>query len=156
RIGVRLTPINFHLGADEVGYILRDCDAKVFVAAGRFADVAARASQDIPALRTRIAVDGDIPGFERYRALLEAQAETDLADPVLGVSMLYTSGSTGKPKGVARPSAPPVAGTTSQIYLGGYNPGTDLHLCTGPLYHAAPLAYSLTIPLLGGAGVVLM
>src|SRR4051794_18977130 len=106
RIGVRLTPINFHLGADEVAYILRDCDAKVFVAAARFADVAARASEDIAELRTRIAVGGDIPGFERHRALTETHVETDIADPVLGGNMLYTSGSTGKPKGVARPSAP--------------------------------------------------
>jgi len=156
RIGARFTPINFHLGAEEVAYILRDCDAKVFVAAARFADVAVRASQDLPALRARIAVDGDIPGFERDRALLETQSDADIESPSLGVSMLYTSGSTGKPKGVARPAATPVAGTTQQTALGGYNPGTDLHLATGPLYHAAPLGYSLTIPLLGGAGVVLM
>jgi long-chain acyl-CoA synthetase len=157
RIGVRLTPINFHLGADEVAYILRDCDAKVFVAAARFSEVAARASQGIAELHTRIAADGDIPGFEPYRALVESYSTDDIPDPVLGVNMLYTSGSTGKPKGVARPSAPPPVGTaTSQIYRGDYTPGTDLHLCTGPLYHAAPLAYSLVIPLLGGAGVVLM
>ena len=157
RIGVRLTPINFHLGADEVAYILRDCDAKVFVAAARFADVAVRASRDQPALRAKIAVDGDIPGFERYRALLETQSPADIDDPVLGVNMLYTSGSTGKPKGVARASAAPAAGATQQTALGGgYTPGTDLHLVTGPLYHAAPLGYSLLGPLLGGAGVVLM
>jgi long-chain acyl-CoA synthetase len=158
RIGVRLTPINFHLGADEVGYILRDCDAKVFMASARFADVAAPASRDIAELRTRIAVGGEIPGFEARDALLEPYAETDIADPVLGGNMLYTSGSTGKPKGVARPSNPPpgVATATSRIYTGGYQPGADLHLCTGPLYHAAPLAYSLALPLLGGAGVVLM
>lgn len=156
RIGVRLTPINFHLGADEVAYILRDCDAKVFVAAARFAEVAARASQGIAELHTRIAVGGDIPGFEHQLALVEAYSADDIPDPVLGVSMLYTSGSTGKPKGVARPSAPPVGAVTSQPHLGNYAPGKDLHLCTGPLYHSAPLSYSLVIPLLGGAGVVLM
>jgi long-chain acyl-CoA synthetase len=156
RIGVRLTPINFHLGADEVAYILRDCDAKVFVAAARFADVAARAAEGIAELHTRISVAGEISGFEPHRALVEAYSGDDISDPVLGVNMLYTSGSTGKPKGVARPSAPPVGTVTSQIYRGNYAPGSDLHLCTGPLYHAAPLAYSLVIPLLGGAGVVLM
>jgi long-chain acyl-CoA synthetase len=156
RIGVRLTPINFHLGADEVGYILRDCDAKVFASAARFADVAVRASQGIAELHTRIALDGDIAGFEPFRPLLEAYSSADLADPVLGVSMLYTSGSTGKPKGVARPSAPPAAAVASRTHLGQYRAGEDLHLCTGPLYHAAPLAYSLVMPLLAGAGVVLM
>jgi len=31
-----------------------------------------------------------------------------------------------------------------------------MHLCTGPLYHAAPLAFSLAAPLNAGVGVVLM
>ncbi len=31
-----------------------------------------------------------------------------------------------------------------------------MHLCTGPLYHAAPLAFSLAIPLAYGVGVVVM
>ena len=34
--------------------------------------------------------------------------------------------------------------------------GTDLHLCAGPLYHAAPLAFSLSVPLGVGVGVVMM
>jgi long-chain acyl-CoA synthetase len=156
RIGVRLTAINFHLGAEEVGYILRDCDAKVFVAAARFGDVAARAAASSPELHTRIAVGGDIEGFERYRTLVQSYSDANVDAPVLGVNMLYTSGSTGKPKGVARPSVPPVPRTLSPAFSGAYRPGEDLHLCTGPLYHAAPLAYSLVIPFLNGTGVVLM
>src|SRR5439155_4943769 len=34
--------------------------------------------------------------------------------------------------------------------------GPSMHLCTGPLYHAAPLAFSLAAPLAQGMGVVLM
>ena len=156
RIGVRLTPINFHLGAEEVAYILQDCDAKVFVASASFADVAARAAQNVPTLHTRIAVRGSIPGFESYRELVEEHPPEDIADPTLGLNMMYTSGSTGKPKGVARASAPPFGRVTSSNYRGEYRAGSDLHLCTGPLYHAAPLAYSLVLPLLAGAGVVIM
>jgi len=37
-----------------------------------------------------------------------------------------------------------------------YRPGESVHLCTGPLYHAAPLGFSLATPLLNGATVVLM
>ena len=40
RSGLRLTPVNWHLTADEAGYILDDCEAKAFVADARFADVA--------------------------------------------------------------------------------------------------------------------
>jgi long-chain acyl-CoA synthetase len=68
--------------------------------------------------------------------------------------MLYTSGTTGRPKGVHRPSAPSV---TQVLNLFGYSEsGTDAHLCTGPLYHAAPLAFSLALPLAFGVGVVVM
>jgi long-chain acyl-CoA synthetase len=39
--------------------------------------------------------------------------------------------------------------------MAGYRPG-DVHLCTGPLYHAAPLLFSLTVPLLVGVRTVVM
>ena len=45
----------------------------------------------------------------------------------------------------------------AQVNLYGYSEGSeDVHLCTGPLYHAAPLAFSLAAPLAFGVGVVLM
>jgi long-chain acyl-CoA synthetase len=69
--------------------------------------------------------------------------------------MLYTSGSTGRPKGVLRPAAVPQLAAIASVES--YRPGArHRHLCTGPLYHAAPLVFSLTVPLMLGAGVVLM
>ena len=32
RVGVRITPINWHLSAEEMGYILDNCDAQLFFA----------------------------------------------------------------------------------------------------------------------------
>jgi long-chain acyl-CoA synthetase len=46
--------------------------------------------------------------------------------------------------------------TTAVAAANRYDPATDVHLCTGPLYHAAPLAFSLAAPLAYGVGVVLM
>jgi len=68
--------------------------------------------------------------------------------------MLYTSGTTGRPKGVFRPtqsSAP-----TLSTVAANYEPGKSVHLCAGPLYHAAPLSFSLAIPNAYGATVVMM
>jgi long-chain acyl-CoA synthetase len=36
------------------------------------------------------------------------------------------------------------------------HPPGSVHLCTGPLYHAAPFAFSMVVPLATGAGLVLM
>ena len=66
--------------------------------------------------------------------LASAPAVPEFA-PEPGASMLYTSGTTGNPKGVHHRPAP-----IRLPNIAGYVPG-DANLCTGPLYHAAPLEH---------------
>jgi long-chain acyl-CoA synthetase len=154
RGGFRLTPVNWHLTGEEAAYIVDDCEAKALIAHGSLAPLASAARAGADAVAIGLAIGGAIDGFQDYDLALGAESGDPLVDPMPGGTMLYTSGTTGRPKGVYRPPTE-VAAPVANIY--GYEEGgDDLHLCTGPLYHAAPLAFSLAIPLSLGVGVVVM
>ena len=159
RSGLRLTTVNWHLTGPEIDYIVRDCEARAIVADASFADAVTQAVAGNDTLVLRLAVGGEIPGFASYDGALAEQSPKPLPDPQLGRTMLYTSGTTGRPKGVERqgPARPATESALYQAIIAASRATPDgVHLCTGPLYHAAPLAFSLALPLSLGLGVVLM
>jgi long-chain acyl-CoA synthetase len=153
RAGLRLTAINWHLTAEEAAYIINDSDAKAIIIDERFAAVGEYLALHCPQATIRFAIGGAIRGFEDYSRSISQEDAEDIADPILGSLMLYTSGTTGRPKGVHREQPAP---TNALGIQDNYRPGESIHLCTGPLYHAAPLAFSLATPYLFGATVVMM
>ncbi len=153
RGGFRLTTVNWHLTPEEAGYIVDDCEAKALITAAPLSDLARSCLEHAPACKVALVAGGDVDGLERYEAALGDESPQDVETTIAGTTMLYTSGTTGRPKGVHRPPA----AASATVNLFGYDEtGGDVHLCTGPLYHAAPLAFSLAQPLAYGASVVLM
>jgi long-chain acyl-CoA synthetase len=145
--GLYVVPVNWHQLAPEVGYILTDSEARVFVAAERFAAVAAEAA-DLAGIKARFAV-GSIAGFEPLTALGDDGLTSRPEPRTHGAPMLYTSGTSGRPKGVRRPLTgldPDVAtGAQSTWFFGlfGLAPYDDhVHLCGSPLYHTAVLNFA--------------
>jgi fatty-acyl-CoA synthase len=160
RSGLHYTAINSHLRAGEIQYILDDCGAKAVVASAALHD--AVAGLDLSRMAERLSVGGPLPGFDLYDERVAAWPATPIADECEGREMLYSSGTTGKPKGVRKslpatpvgdPSAVPVQIATN-LRAVGIGPGA-VYLSPAPLYHAAPLVYSMSVQRMGGTVVVL-
>jgi acyl-CoA synthetase (AMP-forming)/AMP-acid ligase II len=157
RSGLYHTPVNRHLSPAEVAYILDDCGARAVVTSARLA----AAAGELVRIDTGIGLmmDGAVHGFEAYEEAIAACAPEALDEEIEGSAMLYSSGTTARPKGILRPlsGAPFGSGTAADQFLAElYGFGEDtVYLCPAPLYHAAPLIFSLAVQRCGGT-VVLM
>jgi long-chain acyl-CoA synthetase len=146
--GWYLVPINHHLVAPEIAYILRDSGAKVFIAHDRFADASIAAADEVDLPESgRLAV-GDIKGFGDYYEVRDAQPTTLPEDRTMGDVMNYTSGTTGNPKGIHRKlmGVTPEEGALAMsglLFLFGIMPQDDnVHIIGSPLYHTAVLRFA--------------
>ncbi|HEX5616291.1 MAG TPA: AMP-binding protein [Acidimicrobiia bacterium] len=158
--GLYYTALSSRLTAEETAYIVNDCGAQAFITSGYKADVAEEISDQIPNVRIRLMLDRTIDGFESYEAAIAAASPEPLPEPrIAGKDMLYSSGTTGRPKGVKH-TAPsdPLDQATSVTFLGqmllGYRDDM-VYLSPAPLYHAAPLRFTMAVQQVGGCAVIM-
>jgi long-chain acyl-CoA synthetase len=159
RSGLYFTPINTRLAADEAAYVVDDCGATVLFAADAVGPLAEAVRPLVPNVRRFVAVGGAIDGYETLESFLEGNPATPLADEREGSPMLYSSGTTGRPKGVRRLTSGQPYGSENPVgpllcSVMGFGPGLR-YLTPAPLYHSAPLVWSMAIHRTGGTLVLM-
>jgi fatty-acyl-CoA synthase len=147
RSGLYYVPISPRLTATEIAYILGDCRPKALFVDPEYAHLAAQALAVLGHQGNDIACYDIAVPIDDYK---EPPA-------VEGGDMLYTSGTTGKPKGVRRALSGDALGRDARrvervktLFGLGHD---SVFLSTAPLYHAAPLRFTLNLLRTGGTVV---
>ena len=158
RVGAVVVPVNPQLKAEEVQYILNNCEAGVLLAAPQFASLIGAIASHCPALRTTwytgVQNDGSRRVFDEFWQQPSTAPETRIA-PTDALSIIYTSGTTGQPKGV-------LLSHTNYDYdsdtFAEACQATELDrlLCILPLFHVNAQVASMLCSLRCGASLVLL
>jgi long-chain acyl-CoA synthetase len=158
RAGLYYTAISWRLQQQEVEYIVNNCEARVFITSGERRDLAQSLDGALPKVEKRYMLDAVAPGFESWELAIAAMPSVPIADQTEGQSMLYSSGTTGFPKGIKRPLSGMAFGEIDALPVMKTLYGADensVYLSPAPLYHAAPLGFSMAC-LRNGIQVVVM
>lgn len=161
RAGLYYTAMSYRLQKDEVEYIINNCEAKVFITSKLIEELASKLNENIPNVIKSFMVGGECTGFSKWETEAGKQSTQRIEDESEGADMLYSSGTTGRPKGIKIKLSDVPFGTPSAVYhllMGLYvkgDKGPYTYLSPAPLYHAAPLRYSMAF-LRAGATIVVM
>ena len=159
--GVSSVPVNFHLTAEEVAYILRDSGADTLFVGPETADVGLAAASKAKVGTVIGWRCDDRPGLTCWTEWLAAAADSE---PPTDMSprphLHYTSGTTGRPKGAETPPTMfPAERSVARLFaqlraqmeeLGDRTPG----MVVSPLYHTGPLASVRSLA--GGNALVIL
>ncbi|MDB5428923.1 MAG: Acyl-CoA synthetase [Caulobacter sp.] len=158
RAELRYVPINWHLGSEEAAYLVRDCDARALIASPALATLAQSVAAAMPADMLRLVIRRPIEGFQLLDEAIADQPATAPPNERDGVYMFYSSGTTGHPKGILRPlpNAPfgemrALEGMVQSLF--GFRERM-VYFNPAPLYHAAPLGWSMSAQMHGGTVVI--
>lgn len=155
--GVYYTAISPWLREDEIAYIVENCGARLLIGSAATRPKLAEARAGADKVERWFSIDGGAPGYEDLRPALAECSAAPLDNPREGRDMLYSSGSTGRPKGVKHALARTAFGQEADAARGMFDhfglSEQSVYLNPAPLYHAAPLRWSMSVLRRGGTVV---
>lgn len=159
--GLYAAVISTHLTPSEVRYIAQDSGSQLLLVSAKTWPNAQAAAQELglPAY----SVDSNTPGalpLHDALAMAAGAPQIDLSQRPLGRDLLYSSGTTGRPKGIKKPLQdaalrqqldPEIASWKRHMRFD----ERAVYLSPAPLYHAAPLRYTLRTLDVGGCAIIM-
>lgn len=180
RAGAVVVPLNPMYVAEEVGYLLDDCEAKAIFAACDLsaAVVPVVAEREIPLIGIEYAdylrestdlkvpeaiataktppAMSALPAYVSWRAVLSANESADVVQTQMRdlVTIPYTSGSTGKPKGCMHDNISVQHGCVGVYDWHGIK-REDISLAIAPFFHVVGMQAAMNVAISRGATLVI-
>ncbi|MGV0035551.1 MAG: AMP-binding protein [Candidatus Azotimanducaceae bacterium WSBS_2022_MAG_OTU7] len=159
RSGIYFTAISYRLQAEEVEYIVNDCGAKILITSAHLKDTFNGFKDNLVNKPTCYMLDGTTQGASSFEDAITPYTTEPIADQSYGQSLLYSSGTTGMPKGVKKPMVDIPWAEPDPVFEARkirYEFDEDsIYLSPAPLYHAAPLGFTMNVLRYGGTCIVM-
>ncbi len=147
KLGAIFAPLNWRLTAQELSYIVNDCEPKVVLCGPEFAQTLDEMRAEIK-MPNIVSIEGaQIEGALSYEQEIARASDAEPARPDLNdddtYCILYTSGTTGRPKGALLPHRHILWNCVNTCISWGLNED-DVSPVLTPMFHAGGLFAFLT------------